>query len=207
MHRLYPLYFTKKVHSNKKTYFNTKGVWVAGEGASVSTTHKFSSDAEAVNEGIKIRDDLVKAIKIIEMSLPLESIESCNKLYEELYKVNPKMIDKFWVLKYFHMLFPETFSPIYSTDMQKEVLDILGIDASDNPYSRMWQINEFVKKCGISNMVFEKVYRKYCENMNDDDYKRENFNKARLSGGENIIFYGVPGSGKSWVIDNKYCRM
>ena len=32
------------------------------------------------------------------------------------------------------------------------------------------------------------------------------FDKSlRLSGGENILLYGVPGSGKSWTIEHKYC--
>lgn len=28
----------------------------------------------------------------------------------------------------------------------------------------------------------------------------------RCSGGKNVIFYGVPGSGKSWTIEHEYCR-
>lgn len=36
-----------------------------------------------------------------------------------------------------------------------------------------------------------------------DWYRREAF---RITGGENIILYGVPGSGKSYEIKNKYCK-
>jgi len=34
----------------------------------------------------------------------------------------------------------------------------------------------------------------------------EDIEKNRLCGGENVLIYGVPGSGKSWTIKNKYCN-
>ncbi|MGN1416995.1 MAG: AAA family ATPase [Oscillospiraceae bacterium] len=34
---------------------------------------------------------------------------------------------------------------------------------------------------------------------------RKELEKVRISGGKNIILYGVPGSGKSWTIEHEYC--
>lgn len=34
----------------------------------------------------------------------------------------------------------------------------------------------------------------------------ENLEEKRISGGRNILLYGVPGSGKSWTINNEYCK-
>ncbi len=45
---------------------------------------------------------------------------------------------------------------------------------------------------------------------NDEDDDEENISKnleeKRLTGGTNVILYGVPGSGKSWTIEHEYCN-
>ena len=49
--------------------------------------------------------------------------------------------------------------------------------------------------------IFSRSFSKF---DNDDVYFRER-EKIRVSGGENILLYGVPGSGKSWTIEHEYC--
>ncbi len=41
---------------------------------------------------------------------------------------------------------------------------------------------------------------------NDDEYLDSDLEANRIVGGANILLYGVPGSGKSWTIENEYCR-
>lgn len=47
-----------------------------------------------------------------------------------------------------------------------------------------------------SNIVKESQLL-YCNNVD---------NNKRISGGVNVILYGVPGSGKSWTIEHEYCN-
>lgn len=37
-------------------------------------------------------------------------------------------------------------------------------------------------------------------------YENNDFELGRISTGENILLYGVPGSGKSWTIEHEYCK-
>jgi hypothetical protein len=75
------------------------------------------------------------------------------------------------------------------------VLELLKIKPSKTIFGRLGQINAFVRKCGISNVVFNQIFNKYCLNYKFDIAKELISN--RLTPGENIILYGVPGSGKS----------
>ncbi|WP_455543523.1 McrB family protein [Intestinibacter sp.] len=40
---------------------------------------------------------------------------------------------------------------------------------------------------------------------NDEDINIENLEDKRVITGENVLMYGVPGSGKSWTIEQEYC--
>ena len=93
------------------------------------------------------------------------------------------------------MIFPNLFPTFYSEEWQKKVLKLLKIKPSKTIFGRLGQINAFVRKCGISNVVFNQIFNKYCLN-----YKSNRVNEPignRLTCGKNIILYGVPGAGKS----------
>jgi MoxR-like ATPase len=77
-------------------------------------------------------------------------------------------------MKYYQMLLPKSFPPIYSEKAQRTVLLTLGIAPADNPLERMGQIKEFVDRCGISNIVFSRVFWTYCANdLAPDDFGDE----------------------------------
>lgn len=162
---------------------------------------------EAIIKGTAIRDGLAQAANIFETTV-LGSVEDYLALYTKVYSVIPDIVDGLWVSKYFHMLFPQVLPVFYNKDWQIKVLTVLNLIPSDATYGRMGQINEFVKKCNISNVVFAQIFYKYCRNVElepDEESGADAISATRIKGGENIILYGVPGAGKSWTIKNEYC--
>lgn len=188
----YPLFFDKETST-----------WMTGT--------RFNPVALSLNEaiikGTAIRDGLAQAANIIETTT-LGSVEDYLALYTKLYSVIPDIVDGLWVSKYFHMLFPQVLPVFYNKEWQVKVLTVLNLVPSDAAYGRMGQINEFVKQCNISNVVFAQIFYKYCRFVDvepEEEPSEDAISVARIKGGENIILYGVPGAGKSWTIKNEYC--
>lgn len=189
----YPMFFDKEA-----------SMWTAGTRANPK---QFSLD-EAINRGTAVRDGLIKGADIIKNSLPVNSVEDYLALYTDLYATIPDLVDSLWVIKYFHMLFPELIPVFYNKDWQIRVLTALKITPNDTAYGRLGQINAFVKKCEITNVSFAQVFHKYCRNISVDEQENVGFDEVvtpRVKGGTNIILYGVPGAGKSWTIKHEYC--
>jgi MoxR-like ATPase len=194
----------KNGNAFKYPLFKRNGTWMTG----TARNPKELQLDEAIIIGVKVRDGLVNAVKAIKESLPLESVEQYLSLYSKLFTIIPEYVDSLWVTKYFHMIFPDLFPVFYNRDWQLKVLSLLNITPSETSYGRLGQINEFVRRCEISNVVFAKVFHKYCKNTifdEDQDVIFDDVEVDRLTGGTNIILYGVPGAGKSWTIKNEYC--
>lgn len=163
---------------------------------------------EAIIKGTTVRDGLVKGAEIIESSLPIDSVEDYLTLYADLYSAIPELVDSLWVIKYFHMLFPDLLPVFYNKDWQFRVLTALKMTPNDTAYGRLGQINMFVQECQITNVAFARVFHKYCRNISIDEVDEIGVDEVvaeRLTGGTNIILYGVPGAGKSWTIKHEYC--
>ena len=163
--------------------------------------------SDAIIKASTIRDELVNSTEfistILQFGLPL-NIEQYLSFYESLNNKIPDSMQKIWVIKYYHMIFPNLIPTFYNEEWQTMVLELLKIKPSETIFGRLGQINAFVRKCGISNVVFNQIFNKYCLNYKFDIAKELISN--RLTPGENIILYGVPGSGKSWTIKHKYCN-
>lgn len=189
----YPMFFDREA-----------SMWTSGTRAN---PRQLSLD-EAIIRGTAVRDGLVKGAEIIKNSLPIDSVEDYLTLYTELYSVIPELVDSLWVIKYYHMLFPELIPVFYNKDWQIRVLTSLKIASNDTAYGRLGQINAFVKECEISNVAFAQVFHKYCRNISVDEHEDIGLDEvvaARVKGGANTILYGVPGAGKSWTIKHEYC--
>ena len=162
--------------------------------------------SDAIIKASTIRDELVKSTEfistILQFGLPL-NIEQYLSFYESLNNKIPDSMQKIWVIKYYHMIFPNLIPTFYNKDWQTKVLKFLKIKPSETIFGRLGQINAFVRKCGISNVVFNQIFNKYCLNYKSDIAKELISN--RLTCGKNIILYGVPGAGKSWTIKHEYC--
>ena len=189
----YPMFFDKE-----------SSMWTSG----TSANPKQLTIEEAIIKGTAVRDGLVKGVEIIEATLPLDSVEDYLSLYADLYAAIPELVDSLWVVKYFHMLFSDSFPVFYNKDWQIRVLTALNTIPNDTAYGRLGQINDFVKVCGITNVAFARVFHKYCRNISIDEKEDLGLDEVvseRVKGGTNIILYGVPGAGKSWTIKHEYC--
>lgn len=177
--------------------------WVTGVG---KATHAISED-EAIKIGTKIRDELVLGSKIISDFGEIKELKQYADLYAKLFPVMPQTIGKGWVMKYFHMLYPELFPVFYSETWQKKVLDQVSIEADENSFIRMGQIALFVKQCGISNVAFSQIVHKIDAPVSGEELQQEfklpyNFDSQK-SGAYNVIVYGTPGCGKSYYVENE----
>ena len=190
----YPLFFDKESETwMSGTRFNPKQLTLE----------------EAIIKGTAVRDGLVAGVHIIKDSMPIETVEDYLALYTKLYAAIPELVDSLWVIKYYHMIFPDLIPVFYNKDWQIRVLTALKISPNDTAYGRLGQINGFVSECEISNVVFSKVFHKYCRNIaieNNEDIGDDVVVAERKNDGTNIILYGVPGAGKSWTIKNDYCN-
>lgn len=71
-------------------------------------------------------------------------------------------------------------------------------------------LSEFDKSINWGNKTLD-VFRNFCIKLNslfskDTNTHVEINEDDRVTGGKNILLYGVPGSGKSYTIDKKYCN-
>jgi hypothetical protein len=207
----YPLFFDKDA-----------ALWTSGTRANP----KQVSIEEAIEYGTTVRDGLIRGAEIICNSLPVESVKDYLSLYTELYSAIPDLVDSMWVMKYYHMLFPELVPVFYNRDWQNRVLSTLRIEPNDTAYGRLGQINEFVKECGITNVAFARVFHTYCLGFStyNDEYEEasdavnvespsdivpeyclkanclEVIRTPRTSEIHplNFIIYGAPGTGKTY---------
>ena len=194
----------KSGNSFKYPLFKSKdiGVWKTGS----QNKQIELSLSDAIIEASTIRDELVKSTEIISTILQFDqplNIQQYLSFYEALNDRISENMKKIWAIKYFHMIFPNLFPTFYSEKWQENVLEVLKIKPSETIFGRLGQINAFVRKCGISNVVFNQVFFKYCWNKTDET-KEPISNRSII--GKNIILYGVPGSGKSWTIKHEYCN-
>lgn len=206
-------------------YSHKNKSWVTGS----CTNPQLLDENEAIELGTQIRDNLIAGTLVIEDALKSGSLtqDKYKALYNDLVDITEGYIDRIWFLKYYGLLYPSLFPPIYSKTAQNIVLSKIGIVPELNPVSRSGQIKSYVDKCGISNVVFNQIFWKYCNNNNeleDDNLEDDNLVdedmkncleiKRKPRNNKNIplnsIVYGAPGTGKTYsmvehalaIIDN-----
>ena len=181
-----------------------KQSWMTGAGK----RPKFLTEAEAIELGTRIRNELLEGVKVIESISNFSELSAYVELNSKLYQVMPTIINKKWVIKYFHMLFPDVFPPFYNYDWQTKVLNAIDTDPDETAFVRMGQIALFVKQCGISALAFSKVIY----NLDSLDPVKEDSVSAvtevytfasEIGNGKNVVVYGTPGCGKSYYVQNK----
>lgn len=190
-------------------YSKKNGTWATGS----HLKPMFISEEAAIEVGTQIRDCVVAGAKILSQIQDLESVKDYLELYEKLYVATDGYINKIWVAKYYQMLKPELFPPIYSSNAQQTVCNAIGIEPDDNILCRMAQIRFYANECSISNILFSKVFWTYAvsqindESVGDNDMSGEKkeeclFDSQVKSKYINLIVYGTPGCGKSWHVKN-----
>lgn len=184
-----------------------KQSWMTGAGKKP----KFLTEAEAIELGTRIRNELLEGVKVIESIGSFSELSAYVELNSKLYQVMPTIINKKWVMKYFHMLFPDVFPPFYNYDWQTKVLNAIDTDPDETAFVRMGQIALFVKQCGISTIAFSKIIYnldslEVTEEENPSTIVEAYTFDSEIKNGKNIVVYGTPGCGKSYYVQNKLLK-
>lgn len=199
-------------------YSKKNQTWASG----TSQNPDFISEDEAIIVGTEIRDYLVSGARVLEEYQMLDSLKQFNEVYERLVDATGGYVNRVWFMKYYHMMFPNFFPPIYSEKAQNIALERIGETPETTPFGRLGQLEMFVKECGISNAVFNHIMWFYAigeateEDVEEEVVKRKScleiareLRKNRLYP-INFIVYGAPGTGKTYsmveyslaIIDN-----
>ncbi len=191
----YGLHYSKKNQS-----------WATGSGRKP----QFLTADEAVELGSEIRDYLFAGAEVIKKYNSIDTLEDYKKLFQELNEATDGYGTRVWFLKYYQMLAPELFPPIYSKSAQETVLNAVGENPDDNTVVRMGQMQLFIKKCEVSPVVFSKTFwTNYDADSIDEEIEIEESQKpikyeTKYESGfsRNRILFGAPGTGKSFTINN-----
>ena len=126
---------------------NKNQQWVSG-----SSLNQISlTEEEAIEEGTKIRDALVKGADLIEKT-DLNTIKDYNELENELNKIFSNCgcsPSNSWVHKYYTLLFPEKFPCMHSNQMKVDTIKKFNLEVEDSFYAQDGQFYLLAKKTGI----------------------------------------------------------
>ncbi len=185
-------------------YYSTQGSWMTGSGQKPRQL----TEEEAIEVGTELRDHLVAGANAIKEYGPLTTLEDYKKLHKILYDVTEGDIERVWFLKYYQMLYPELFATNYSDYAQRTVLDAIGEEKEKYALVRMGQIRFYANKCGISNVMFNKIFWEYyseeavaaqAEPSQDICYNTGYSSEFP----RNRILFGAPGTGKSFTLNHE----
>lgn len=97
--------------------------------------------------------------------------------------------------------------------IEKSLFDITDIEELNIVAKKIQETEGFKNRKNKSNHINSAALNQYIifiKNLTEDDMKHEEYSEIiisdktdRVAGGENIIYYGVPGTGKSFLIDEK----
>ena len=185
-------------------YYSTQGFWMTGSGQKPRQL----TEEEAIEVGIKLRDHLVAGANAIKEYGPLTTLEDYKKLHKILHDVTEGDIERVWFLKYYQMLYPELFATNYSDYAQRTVLEAIGEEKEKYALVRMGQIRFYANKCGISNVMFNKIFWEYYSEEAVADKVEPSQDICYNTGysskyPRNRILFGAPGTGKSFTLNHE----
>lgn len=185
-------------------YYSTQGAWMTGS----HQKPRQLTEEEAIEVGAKLRDHLVAGANAIKEYGSLATIDDYKKLHQILREVTEGDIERVWFLKYYQMLYPELFATNYSDYAQRTVLGAIGEEKEKYPFVRMGQIRFYANKCGITNVMFNKIFWDYYSEETTSA-KAESSQDICYSTGyqsdypRNRILFGAPGTGKSFTLNHE----
>ena len=180
-----------------------------------SRKQKILTESEAIEVGSKIRDAIVNGAKHIE-NAKLESVSDYVQLENDLNNIFKDCIVKptsSWVHKYYVLIFPDKFPEVHGQNMRDYTLRKFRIEPENGYYANDGQYYQLAKKSGIKlySLFDERIMGLFFEGGVWDPIEKGRL--TDLEGSEtiqkpfesnkkrNIIYFGAPGTGKSFNLD------
>ena len=195
--------------------YTETGKWTVG---SAKSNMKSISEDEAISLATKIRDALVKGAEYIQNN-NLESVDDyihfekeLNNLFKDSKKLCPINPTHSWIHKYYTLIFPDKFLGIHVDWMKKDFLKKFRIKPEKGFYATDAQFYQLTKKSGIklNSLCDERIVKLFFESKSIWDPIDEG-NLIELNGcndepfvsdkKRNLIYFGAPGTGKSYNLN------
>lgn len=157
-------------------------------------THK-NIDSKDLLQHLSDIDEFIKNISS-------EKLESFISLIEFINSKSEVYMERLWFKKLLHIYYPDFFPAQIKYEEQKKVLLDLAIipDSLEQSYFYLSTIARYL------NIPTEYFY--YINTLSNEfeevDNETQIDESIRISSGENVLFYGVPGSGKSHTLETEF---
>ena len=203
------------------TLYQKDGEWKYGTNARKITT---ITEEEAIRISVEYRANFLaafEAIDALEKTGKLETIDGFSELQKALKeKLGPVLYNRNWVWKYLHMLYPQYFINVYSSEWVHKVFRVAKIVPENNYTLQCGQFSLFARKLKIENVYLYRILEKLddSEEINEDtpsaeddteepvedNVNRNDYSLPILQPRQsklhplNFILYGAPGTGKTY---------
>ena len=168
--------------------------WTAGP----ARNSRSVSEDEAIEIAKKIRDAIVDGANLIGQS-ELTDLASYIQLENDLGDIFSNCIashTNMWIHKYYALIFPDKFPVVHWNKMKKEFLETFNIVPEEWYYALDGQLVLLARKAVIKGY---SLYREEILNLFEDKPPLDSNLKR------NIIYFGAPGTGKSYNLNqDKY---
>lgn len=224
----YKLFGSIKGGSAYKFYvFHSKdGKWKTSLVGNTPLDHGMRDvDADEAAELVaKLRDALLKGVDLIKSFTNIENSDDCLALAQKLRDFNAdiekeeiyKFVYKQWVLKYYHMLFPDVIPSFYSEGWINYLIEVLGLPQHKDYLEKLGEVSLYAKKTGLSEVVFGRLFidefgkpesKKWPQDLvntqNVVNTLEDNGGKTTKDCPRNRIIFGAPGTGKSYLLEQE----
>lgn len=183
----------------------------------------------------KIRSVIFQGFNIIKDFGELQKISDYKELENQLTKLNQVLdkdgssnfITRAWVLKYYHMFFPNIFPCWYSTEWINYIIKTLGLTERKDYFEKIGEIMLYVKKSNLSVALFSEIFDDQFGKPDAEKWPEDLYEDAKITSGKpvvvskdnvhkliydslktseflkNRIIFGAPGTGKSFFLNEE----
>ena len=139
--------------------------------------------SEAINKAKDIRQKLCDAVEIVKKYKGTSNIDDYTKMYSELLESCGDIINKVWVKKYLHMMFPDMFITFYTWNWLSFLNKKCGFELHDNTFELSGELALLSRRvnlpCAIVGKVLFSLFG-YYNNDNEENYSNNQENIYRF---------------------------